>query len=266
MGIFEAIKKGFGAASKNVLLVTVLFIFNVIWNMVNMLMMPAGTVPPPDAGTATPPAIPTEMALATLGFSLLFILISIFMQGGTLGVIRDHIKEGSTKLAKFASYGLKYYLRLLGLGILIILLVLLIAIIAALIIVATTPLNNVIVTVIASVIAIAVGVIGIYFVILLVMSPYALVCEESGVIAAMKKSLTTVKKAFLKVLLLLVMLILIAIGIGVLLGVVTGLLTVAMPPKVGQVVIGIVNSLFNGYFGIVMTAAFMTFYLAIAER
>jgi hypothetical protein len=265
MGMLEAIKKGFGVASKNLVLVIVLFVFNLIWNMVNIAIMPAGTIPAPGADAATAPAIPPQAALATLAFSILFILVSIFMQGGSLGVVRDYIKEGKMKLSQFASYGLKYYLRLLGLGLIIILLVLIAAVIAALIVAATAPLNNVIATVIASIIAIAIGLVGIYFVILLVMSPYTMVSDEIGVIESMKRSMRVVKKSFWKMLLL-ILLILIAIGIGVLLGIVTGLLTVALPPKVGQMFIGVVNSLFNGYFGIVMMASFMALYMALAGQ
>ena len=266
MGMLEAIKKGFGIASKNLVLILVLFVFNLVWNIVNIAIMPASAVPAPGADAAAAPVVPPETALATLVLSILFILVSIFMQGGSLGVVRDYIKEGKMKLAQFASYGLKYYLRLFGLGLIIILFVLIVAVIAALIVAATAPLNNAVATVIASIIAIAVGLVGIYFVILLVMSPYAMVTDETGIIEAMKRSMRVVKKSFMKVLLLLVLLILIAIGIGVLLGVVTGLLTVALPPKVGQVIIGVVNSLFNGYFGIVMMASFMALYMALAGQ
>lgn len=266
MGILEAIKKGFGVASKNLTLILVLFIFNLIWNIVNIALLPAGALPTIGTTAAMPPAVSPQVSLTVFVFSLLFILVSIFMQGGSLGVVRDYIKEGKTKLAQFASYGLRYYLRLLGLGLLIILLVLITAIIAALIIVAATPLNNVVVTVIAAIIAAAIGLAGIYFVILLVMSPYSLICEEVGIIEAMKRSMRVVKKAFWKVVLLLLFLILIAVGIGVLLGVLTGLLTLVIPAKAGQIVIGVVNSLFNGYFGIVMMAAFTVFYLALAGK
>jgi hypothetical protein len=266
MGMLEAIKKGFGVASKNLMLVVVLFIFNLIWNMISLAFMPAGTVAAPGTGAAADATLPPEAVLPTLLFSILFILVSIFMQGGSLGVVRDYIKEGKMKLSQFASYGLKYYLRLLGLGIIVTLLVIVVALIAALIVAATAPLNNVIATVIASIVAIAIGLVGIYFVILLVMSPYTMISDEIGVIEAMKKSMRVVKKSFWKILLLLILLILIAIGIGVLIGVVTGLMTMALPTKVGQIIIGVVNSLFNGYFGIVMMASFMALYLALAGQ
>jgi len=266
MGIVDAIKKGFGVASRNIALVLILFVFNLIWNVINVIIMPAGAMPTLGAAAATAPTIPPEIALLTLIVSIVFILISIFMQGGSLAVVKDYIKEGKMKLGSFASYGLKYYLRLFGLGILIILFVLIVAIIAALIVAATVPLNNAIATTIAAIIAVAIGLVGIYFVLLLVMSPYALICDEVGVIEAMKRSMRIVRSAFWRTLILIILLVLIAIGIGVLLGVVAGLLAVALPAKAGQIVIGVVNSLFNGYFGIVMMAAFTAFYLALAGK
>ncbi|MFA5084947.1 MAG: hypothetical protein WC482_01115 [Candidatus Omnitrophota bacterium] len=266
MGMLEAIKKGFGVASKNMALVLVLFVFNLIWNIVSITFMPAGALPAPGAGAAVTPEVPPQTALATLIFSILFILVSIFMQGGSLGVVRDYIKEGKMKLSQFASYGLKYYLRLFGLGLIIILFVILVAVIAALIVAATAPLNNAIATVIASIVAIAIGLVGLYFVILLVMSPYTMVSDEVGIVESMKRSMRVVKKSFGKILLLLILLVLIAIGIGVLLGVTTGLLTLALPAKTGQIIIGVVNSLFNGYFGIVMMASFMALYMALAGQ
>ena len=265
MGILEAIKKGFGVASKNLALVIILFIFNLIWNIVNIVIMPAGALPASGTAAATPPAIPPQVALSAFVFGFLFILISIFMQGGSLGLVRDYIKEGKAKLSAFASYGVKYYLRLLGLGIIIVLLVLIVALIAALIIAATAPLNNIIATVIASIIAVTIGLTGIYFVILLVMSPYSLICDDIGVVESMKRSMSVVRKAFWKILLLLVLLVLIAIAVGFLIGIVAGLLTVAIPAKAGQVVIGTVNSLLNGYLGVVMMAVFMAYYMALEK-
>jgi len=266
MGMIEAIKKGFSVASKNLVLVLVLFIFNLIWNIVNIIFMPATAAPSTVAGATKAPAISPQVALTTFAFSVLFILVSIFMQGGSLGAVRDYIKEGKMRLSQFASYGLKYYLRLLALGFIIILLVLIVAVTAALLVAATAPINNVVATFIAYIVAIAIGLVGMYFVLLLVMSPYTMVCDETGVMEAMKRSMRVVKKSLWQILLLLMLLVLIAIGIGVLIGTVAGLLTVALPPKAGQLIIGVVNSLFNGYFGIVMMASFMALYMALAGQ
>ena len=57
MGMLEAIKKGFGVASKNLVLILVLFVFNLIWNMANIAVM-SPIVPAPGANAAAAPAIP----------------------------------------------------------------------------------------------------------------------------------------------------------------------------------------------------------------
>lgn len=254
MGVIEAIKKGFGVATKNLALVAVLFIFNVIWNLASIPLVKAGP-------NATP-----QLTATTMVFSLLFILVSIFFQGGSLGIVRDYIKQGKAGLAQLISYGLKYYLRLFGLGLLIVLVIAIAGIVAALLVAATAPLNNAVVTIIAAVIAVIIGAIALYFILLLILSPYVLVCDELGIIEAMKKSINTVRKAIGRTLLLLVLLILISLGIGFIIGFLTGLVTVAMPVAAAQVVIGVVNSLFNGYLGVVMMAAFMAFYFALVEK
>ncbi len=187
------------------------------------------------------------------------------MQGGTIGVVRDHIKTGSTLLGKFASYGLKYYLRLFLLGLFIIFVVLIVALIAATLIVSTVPLKQAAVTVIASVIATALGIAGIYFILLLTLAPYSMVSNEAGLIAGIKNSIRVVKGSFWKILALLLLLILISLGVGFVAGFITGIVTIALPMKAGQVIIGLVNSIFNSYLGIVMIGAFMSMYLALSQ-
>ena len=254
MGVVEAIKKGFGAAAKNVGLIGVLFVFNVVMNLVSL----------PFAQTAASPN--PQFTATTLLISLVFILISIFLQGGSLGIVRDYLKQGKSELSKLVSYGSKYYLRLFLLGALIVAVIFVAGIIAALIIAATAPLNNAAVTIIAAIIAIIIGVIALFYIFLLIFSPYVLVCEDKGVIDALKASIKIVRGAILKTLLLLVMIILIAFGIGFLVGFLTGLITVMMPVSVGQVVIAVISSLFNAYLGLVMMATFMIFYFAQKEK
>jgi hypothetical protein len=254
MGVIEAIKKGFGVASKNLGLVLILFVFNLIWNLASIPFVgPAATARP-------------DLAAVAVIISIVFILMSIFVQSGSLGMVRDYIKQGKMALNKFAEYGAKYYLRLFGLGLLIVLIIAVIGLIAALIVFATAPLNNTVVTVIAAIIAIGIGVIGVYYILLLMLSPYAIVCDEMGVIASMKKSLAMVRKAFWKVLLLLVLLILISMGLGFIIGLLTGFASVALPVVAGRILTGIVSSIFNGYLGIVMMASFTAFYLTVVEK
>jgi len=255
MGVMEVIKKGFGTASKSLGLILILIVFNLIFNLASIpLAMTSGTA-----------ATPQVSALALI-LSLVFILVSIFLQGASLGLIRDLLKAGKLELGKFAGYGLKYYLRLLGLGLLIVLIIAIIAIVAALLIAATIPLKNTVVTVIMSIIALVIGAIGLYWIFLLLLTPYAIICDEIGIIEAMKKSTRTVRRSIGKVLLILAMLILISLGIGFLFGFGTGLLSAALPVRVGQILIGVVNSIVNGYLGVVMMVSFMVFYLGLVAK
>jgi len=261
MGIMEAIKKGFGVATRSIGLVLVLIVFNLIANLASI---PLAARAAPIAGT--PPAAVPPPTPGAIIFSVIFILVSIFFQGASLGLIRDAVKMGSLKLGNFVSYGAKYYLRLLGLGLFIVLIIAIAGIVAALLVAATAPLNNTVVTVIASVIAIIIAAFALYYILLLMLSPYSLVCEDAGVFAAIRRSMTAVRKIIGRVLLLLVIIILISLGLGFLVGLLTGAVTAAIPAAAGQVVIAIVNSIFNGYLGIAMMAVFMVFYLAIAEK
>lgn len=254
MGVMDAIKKGFGIAAKNMGLVLVLIVFNAITGLASIPF-----------AQATPEANP-QLTAGALIFSLIFILLSILVQGGSLGVIRDYIKTGKSELGKMLPYGAKYYIRLLGLGLLIVLIIAIAGIAAALLVAATAPLNNTVVTVIAAIIAIAIGAVALYYVFLLIMAPYAIVCDEVGVVESMKKSARITRRSILKVLALLVLLVLISLGIGFVVGILTGIIAATMPVSIGQIVISIVSSIFNGYLGIVLIGAFMVFYLAISEQ
>ena len=254
MGVIEAIRKGFGVASKNMGLVLILFIFNLIWNLASIPFVgPAATARP-------------DLAAIAVIISIVFILMSIFVQSGALALVRDYVKHGKMALGSFAGYGLKYYIRLFLLGLLIVLIIGVIGMLAALIVFATTPLNNTAVTIIAAIIAIGIGVVGVYYILLLMLSPYTIVCDELGVIEGMKKSIKVVRRSLGRIILLLVLLILISMGLGFLVGLLTGFASVAMPIGAGRVFTGIVSSIFNGYLGIVMMASFTVFYLAVAER
>jgi len=256
-GIMDAVKKGFGIATKGMGLVLVMIIFNLIWNLASIpLNIAPGENPTP------------QLTLAVVIFSLLFILTSIFIQGGALASVRDYIKEGKMKLASFAANGMKYYLKLFGVGILVILVIAIVALIAGLIVAATAPLNNVVATNIAILVAITIGVVaGLLYFVPLALAPYALVTDELGVIESMKKSIKVARplvKTLLLVLLFIV-LILIAVAIALIFGFITSLAMGAMPMMAGKILMAVVTSLINGYLGIVMMGSFMTYYLTLSR-
>jgi hypothetical protein len=260
MGVIGAIGKGFKVTTKSMSIVFVLFLFNVIGSVASL----------PFASVAPGAAVTPQLTAGALIFSLAFILISIFIQGGTLGCIRDVVKEGKMKLVAMLQYGLKYYLRLLGIGVLIVLIIAIVALVAGLLIAVTAPLNNPVITIIAVVLAIAIAIaIGLLLFIPLTLSPYALVCDELGVVDSMRKALDTAKKPFTRtlfLLLLIALLVFIALIVGFVIGFLVGLLTAFLPPAIGRGVMMVVTSALNGYLGVVITASFMVFYLGLAKK
>ena len=258
MGVIEAIKKGFGIATKGMSLVAVLFVFNLLGNLATLPFTPA-----PGA------AVTAQATLPLLLISLVFILASIFVQGGSLGLVRDIIKEGGMKLAALAQYGAKYYVRLFVLGLVILLFVALVALLAALAIGLTAPLNNAVISgaVVAIVLAVTIA-LALWFFIPFILSPYAVVCDELGPIEALKKGIVVGRNPFSRVftlLLLVILLVLIALGIGFLIGLLVGLVSAVLPAGAARILMLVVSSIVNSYLGVVATAAFMAYYLSKKE-
>ena len=254
MGIGESVKKGFGAAKKSMSLVTLLFVFGFIFNLVTVFLGPK-----PPAPGAQP--VPPSPILIVAG--VLFIFLSIFLQAGSMGYIRELIKTGSAKMSSFSASGGKYYVRLLLLGIVVSLIIGIFVLLAAL---GYTFLKESMAP-LGIAIAIFFGALGIYFVIMFFLSPYAAVVDEQGVGASLKLSMKLVKKNILTLLGLSAVLIVIGFGIGLVLGaLMAGLTYLVKQETASQVVFAFFSSAVNAYLGIVVTAAFMNFYLSLTNR
>ena len=251
MGIGETIQKGFGATKKSMPLVLLLFGFGLVFNLVNLFLAPKN--PDPDA--------PPSPLLVALGIT--FIFISIFFQAGSMAFVRDLVKTGKASLGNFSAGGGKYYLRLLMLGIVVSLIIGVFVLLAAL---AVAFLKDNLAPV-GVVLAIFSGALGIYFVVMLFLSPYAAVVDEKGVGESIKISMKLVKKNVLTLLGVSAILIVIGFGIGVLLGaVLAGLAYAVKQEMVNQVVFAFLSSWVNAYLGVAVTAAFMSFYLSLSDR
>lgn len=254
MKILDAIKKGFEVASGNLSLVLVVFIFNLIWNW--------GTIPfTPEAPTGVGAGVAMSPALTLM--SILFILASIFIQGGVLGSIRDSIKEGKITLGRFVGYGMKFYIRLLCLALIIILIIGVIGFLATLIVAASAPTQNIAIITLTTVIAVIVGGAGLYLVILLFLSPYILVLEDIAILNAMRASIDFARKNLLKVIGLGLLLVLIGFGIGLVMGIIAGILSLAVQGKLLMVINGLINGGVNAYLSVLVASALVTYYLAM---
>ncbi len=243
MGIGEAIKKGFGVAVQSFDLIFTLFAFGLAWNGVNIYYSKKISS---EALAAPSPLV------AILGGA--FLLISIFMQGGSLAYVRDKIKTGSAGLSTFTASGIKYYLRILLLGIVI-------AAIAGAFLLAAGLLTTKLQT-IGIVLAVILGGIGIYLILLVFLAPYIVVVDEGKAFASLSKSVTVVRKNLLLVLAVALLLVAIGFLIGLVLGLLLGLLTVVIKGVASQIVVAVLSSLVNAFLGVVVSASFMHIYLS----
>lgn len=251
MGIGESIQKGFGVAKKSTFLLLLLFGVGFILNMAQVTLVPKNLDP-----NAPPP--PLLVVLGTL-----FIFLTIFLQAGSMGYVHDRIKTGTATLAGFASSGRKFYLRLLLLGVVVALIVGLFVLLAAL----SVAFLKGKLAVVGVPLAILFGALGIYFVVMLFLAPYAVVVDGKTVRQSIQLSMRLVKKNILLLLGISALLILIGFGMGLVLGaVLAGTSYLIKQEIVSQTIFAFLSSGVNAYLGIVVTGAFMNFYLSLPER
>jgi len=254
MKVMDAIKKGFEIANRNMNLVLIVFIFNAVWNL--------GVIPfTPELPAGGGAGVTMSPQLTLL--SIIFVLASIFIQGGVLGSIKDVIKEGKLQLGRFAGYGAKFYFRLLCLALIIILLVGIIGFFATFVIAASAPTKNVVLIALATIVTLALILAGVAVLVFLFLSPYILVVEDTGIFKAISMSIEFVKKLILSVLGLGIMLVLIGFGIGLIMGLAAGVLSFVVKGKFLQVLTGLINGGVNAYLSIVVASCLASYYLAM---
>ena len=227
------------------------FVFNLIATLARLPFTPAA----PPGPAATPPTAPL------IGLTLLFGILGIFIFGGVLGYLKEYIKTQAGNLGNFMSCGAQYFLRILGVWALIALVVMFFGMIGALGISIGIAVKNLVGTVLAVAFVLIAGGIGVYFFILMIMSPYVVVADGLGPVSAIKKSIDFVRKSLLTVVGLFLLLMLISLGIGFLVGVVVGLLTLLLKGAGAKVLIAIIGSAFNAYINVLLPSCFLLFYL-----
>lgn len=247
MSVIEAVQSGFRLAGKSRNLVLVMFAFAFVWNLVNIPFN--NQLQEPTAGVSA----------GVMALSLVFIAVSIFLQSGSLGYVHEVAKTGQSNFARFTESGKKFYLRILGISAIVGLFIIILAVVAALAILVGGDTPNAISIVVALILA----AFGMYGVLLVFLAPYILIVEDAKVVDSIKASITVVKSNFMTVLGIGILLLLVGFGIGVILGAAFGLLGRVLQGVAGQVVFGFIGSFVNAYLGVVVTGAFMTYYLSL---
>ena len=251
MGIGEAIAKGLDVAKKSFGLVLLVFVFGFAFNLLNLFMAPP-------AGTDPNQAPPAGMIVA----GILFIFLTIYFQAGSMAYIHDRIKTGAASIANFTSGGMKYYVKLLLLGLVVSLVIGVCVVLAAF---SVALLQNL--QVVSVPLAILFAALGVYFVVMFFLAPYAAVVDNQSVGAAIKTSMKLVKKNILKLLGISAIMILIGFGIGLVLGaLLAGISVVVKAEMVSQVIFAFLSSAVNSFLGVFVTGAFMAFYLSLQDR
>lgn len=258
MKVMEAIGKGFSIAGRNIGILALLFVFNAIWNI------------------ATLPFVNQMQDLANLkispqliGLSVVFIFLNIFIQGGLLGALKDAVATGSrATLGNFAKYGGRFYLRFLGLGLIIILILILAALVIGLLISLTVLVKNIVLNIVVVSLSVILAAVGLYYLFLLFFSPYALIADDSGIFKAMGNSIKFVRTHIGRIAGLSTLLVLIGLGIGFLVGILAGVLALipALKGAAFQVVAGLISSAVNAYITIMISAALIAYYCAKGKK
>ena len=166
-------------------------------------------------------------------------------------------------MARFVEYGKKYYLRILGLLLLYILIAIGVVLLLSLVSAGILLLGDNIAT--RSIVATLITVVAIAIITLLIYPIYALVADDAGVVASLKKGIVTAKTHFWRTLGLFVLLLVVSLLISLVVGFIIGLITVPLPLGVSQVLIAIINAAVQSYIPIVMMTAFMGFYLSLSS-
>ncbi|MCG3175276.1 MAG: hypothetical protein MOGMAGMI_00198 [Candidatus Omnitrophica bacterium] len=249
MTVVESIKKGFSVAAQSLDLVLVLFVFGAGWNVMNLLL--SQRFQNPDVA----------QSVMLIALALIFILVSVYMQAGSMGYVRDRVKAGQASLGSFASAGGHFYLRFLAVGAVVAVTAGIFVLIAALVM----GFLGQSLPVVAIPIAVVAFLAGLYFIIMMFLAPYIVVCKEEKAIPAIKQSMDFVKRNILPILGLALILTAAGFVLGVALGALFALITLVVQGTISQILFATLSSAVNAFLGVVVSGAFMAFYLGRSQ-
>jgi len=242
--MMDSIKKAFMLSVAAVKVFTVIVVFNIIVNIINLMVIPA----PVNA------EMDLKKSFTILGIGLLFFLVAVFMQGGIIAYIRDLVKSGSANIASFINNCSKYFLRMLGLVLITILIVLGWGVLFFGALPLMVPALKTLFVILG-----LISIIGI--IILLILPAYALVGSELGAVAAIRKGVSVTVSNFLQILGILIILILVAIVVMFLASFIIGILAIPVKQQAGGYIAAVVMAISSAVVTLLADIACMDFYL-----
>lgn len=240
----DSVKKAFILSAKALKLFYVIAVANIIANVINVLAIPAPVGAEMTAGRS----------FLVMALTILFFLLAIFITSGALTYIKELIKTGTANITSFIDNAKKYFLRLLGITFFTLLLFFILGILLFTILGFVPAALKVILTILAFVAVI----------VFLMMIPYALVVEDLGVIASIKKGILVGKKHFLKILGIIAIMFGVAIVVIVAASIIIGILTVILRPM-ASFIAAIIMAVANAVMVILVNITYMDFYLKNAS-
>ncbi len=241
--MMDSIKKAFMLSMAAVKVFIVIGVFNIIVNIINLIIIPAPVSAEMDL----------KKSFTVLGMGLVFFLAAVFVQGGIVAYIRDLVKTGSANLASFISNCSKYFLRMLGLVLITVVIVLGWGILFFGALPLLVPALKTLFVILGLIFIIG-------MVILLILPAYALVGSELGAVAAIRKGVSITVSNFLQILGILIILILVAIVVMFLASFITGILAIPLK-QAGGYIAAIVMAISSAIVTLLADIAYMDFYL-----
>jgi len=253
--MIEAIKKGINITTKNLQLVLIVYAVSIIFGLISMpFARRIGTIVP-GAGATVPFAF---WLIAIFSF-----FVQIFVMGGVLGCVHEAVKKGAANIGEFVNFGKNYYVRLLLSGLLGFVIALVYGLIFAAF-VGGIAAGGVVIKVILGLLVAAYTIFGTVLALLLVFWPYAIIAEDIGVIAGLKKSIEIAKSPatnLLKILGIIILLIIVAFLVNLIISLPQALFSqlIVVLQLYRIIIVGAVGAFLN----IAIVSALMAYYFIL---
>lgn len=203
-----------------------------------------------------------RFAIITLVMLIVFMLISVFLTAGLTGMAKEAVRANKTSLGDLWTYGKKYFLRMLGLYIVIFVALMIYAVVIGVVLgfligAAVDLSGSSMIASLGMILIILIALIlGILFALIIYFAPYALVLDDLGVIDSLRKSYRLFMDNKAEVFIFVIALALINIIISIVISVISFVL--ALIPIVGIFLMAIID--------IVVTAAVLGLFAVWAVR